>query len=412
VIREAVRQALRTLRAEGWRTALTLFGIVWGTASVVFLMGWGEGLQIMFEDGFTRSGKNMAVVWAGAVGEDFTPAADRRHLWYELDDAAAVRRRARLPDLVAGEAREWASVGFRQRSLSYNVRGIEPQVLGLRGTRIAEGRAIQQADVDLRKRVAVIGAEARRELFGAESALRSRFRINGESFEVVGVLGPVGTQLSYDGSPTDEQVWIPITAHAALWPREWTDAVVADRILFRVPDRQLYDAASAEVRAILAERLRVDPEDEEAIGIFSTIQVLRKLPFDASEGLMFIIGVGTLLIGGIGVLSMMLDALQERRIEIGLRLAVGARRRDVLLQFLVETLTITGVGGAVGIALGVGGCVVLSLLQVPDLIPLPVLRLAVVQLAVGFVVAVGVAAGVVPAWRAARVDPAETLRMD
>jgi putative ABC transport system permease protein len=259
VIRESVLQALRTLRAEGWRTGLTLFGIVWGTAAVVFLMGWGEGLRLTFDDGFTRSGRNMAVVWAGAISEEFTPAADRRHLWYELEDVEALRRRARLPDLVGGEARRWGAVAYRQKSLSYDVRGIEPEVLGLRGARVARGRALSRSDVDLRKRVAVIGAEVREQLFGAEGRVGSRIRINGTPFEVVGVLEPVGTQLSYDGSPTDEQVWIPITTHAALWPKFWTDAVVADRILFRVPDRRVYDAAVREVRAILAERLRVGP---------------------------------------------------------------------------------------------------------------------------------------------------------
>jgi putative ABC transport system permease protein len=127
---------------------------------------------------------------------------------------------------------------------------------------------------------------------------------------------------------------------------------------------------------------------------------------------MFVLAATTLLIGGIGILNMMLDSVHERRQEIGVRLAIGARRRDIVAQFFAETLTVTSLGGLVGIALGAGGCLLLGRLELPELIPVPILDARIVLLALGVMGAVGLAAGVIPAWRATRVDPAETLRME
>jgi putative ABC transport system permease protein len=140
--------------------------------------------------------------------------------------------------------------------------------------------------------------------------------------------------------------------------------------------------------------------------------MLNELPLDQMTGLLFVLAATTLAIGGIGVLNMMLDAVHERRPEIGMRLAVGARRRDIIGQFFVETFTITGLGGTTGALLGVAGCALLGQVDAPDLIPIPELSHEIVLIALGVMIGVGLSAGLIPAWRAARVDPAETLRME
>jgi putative ABC transport system permease protein len=410
---EAVREALRTLRSQWLRTALTMFGVVWGTASVVFLLAWGLGVQRMLEDGYARVGKNLVTLWPGLVGEDYSPAGDRRWLWLTMADVEAVRRRARLPALVVGEARMWRVVSFRQRGLSLDVRGVEPGEMALRGVRLASGRTFVRDDLDHRRRVAVLGDEARHRLLGAEGGVGSWVRIGGTPFQVIGFLAPIGTQLWQDG-PTrlDEQVWIPLTAHFAFGRRYGADEDIVDTIALQLADRRAYDDAKREVRAILATRLRVAPTDEEAIRAASPIDALRRLPIDQMGGLLLTIGATTLVIGGVGILNMMLDSVYERRQEIGVRLAVGARRRDILTQFFLETFVITGLGGLVGIALGLAGCWGLARLHVPDLVPIPIVRPAIVTLALGVMAGVGAAAGVVPAWRAARIDPALTLRAE
>jgi putative ABC transport system permease protein len=409
---ETIRQALRFLRAHKVRAGLTLFGVVWGTAAVILLVGWGEGVNAMLERGFFKAGRNMGEVWAGRVSEEFTPAVDRRYLWFTYDDVQFLRRRARLPVQVGAEAWRMFHATFRQRAVSVDVRGIEPEVMAIRGIPLAAGRGITRADVDHRRRVVVLGDTARRRLLGPEGTLGSWVRIAGKPFRVVGFLDRVGVQLNRDRLLIDEHAWVPITTVQTLWPEPWTDDFVVTKIVYRMPSRDQIVETEREVRAILAERLRVAADDDEAIGIHSAVKMLNRLPSREMEGLMVILATATLIIGGIGVLAMMLDAVHERRQEIGVRLAVGARRRDIVAQFFLETLAITGLGGLVGVAIGVGGCALLGTLAVGDLVPVPIQSARIVLLAVAVMVGVGIFAGAVPAWRAARVDPAAILRME
>lgn len=410
---EAVDQAIRTLRTERLRTFLTMFGVVWGTASVVFLLSWGLGVQSMLERGFTKVGKNVFQVWAGNIGENFTPAVDRRQLWLTLEDAERIRKRSRLAELVSAETRDLAIVSYGQKMLSTSLRGVEPAQLELRGVRVATGRPITRVDLDHRRRVAVLGELAHRRLLGPRGGVGSWIRIDGRPFKVVGILERVGTQLWRDSAKEiDEQVWAPLTTLLGLGERYGKDENVIDAIVVRVPHRHLYEDAKKEIRAILSEHLRVSASDEEALRIASPIDLLNQLPMDQMTGILFTLGFTTLLIGGIGILNLMLDAVHERRQEIGVRQAVGGRRKDIVGQFFLETLVITGVGGLVGLLLGIAGCWVLAAFEVPDMIPLPILKMKIIWLAILVVSVVAFASGLIPAWRAARFDPALTLRAE
>jgi putative ABC transport system permease protein len=409
---QVMRSALLTLRTQKLRTFLTLFGMVWGTASVIFLLSWGLGIERMLEAGFNRVGRNVVTVFTGKIGEDFTPAHDRRQLWFTRDDVDALAAAVRHADLVLPESRGWYPVTAGERMLSRDVRGVEPRHMTLRGTRIAAGRAISRVDLTSRRRVAVLGDGARKRLLGPEGRLGDTIHVQGTPYEVIGFFARVGTQLARDFDEIDEQVWVPLTTLLAAGPRHGTDDEVIDLIALRARHRRDFDALVEEVRAVLARRLAVSAKDEEAIIVVSPIQALRNVPIDQMRGLLFVIAAATLVIGGIGILNMMLDSVQERSQEIGVRLAVGARRRDIVAQFFLETLVITAVGGLVGLALGVGFCWMLARLEVPDVVPLPVLQAWIVWLAIGVLGAVGFASGVVPAWRAARVDPSITLRAE
>jgi putative ABC transport system permease protein len=410
MVLEAVRQALRLLWAHKLRSALTMFGIVWGTASVIFLVGWGEGSREALERGFFKAGKNMGEVWAGKVSEEFTPAVDRRFLWFTHADVKALRRRARIPEVIGAERWEMLPAVNGARALTVDVRGVDTQTIEVRGVGVAAGRHLTRADVEHRRRVVVVGEKTRQRLLGPEGRVGSWIRIAGKPFQVVGFLEPVGTQLSRDRMEIDEQIWIPITTHNANWPSWWTDEFVVSKILYRMPHRLMLQESEQEVRAILASRIGVGADDEEAVGIWSSLEMLNQLRLEQTAGLLFILASATLVIGGIGVLNMMLDAVHERRQEIGVRLAVGARRRDVVLQFFVETLTICLIGGVAGALLGVSACLGLGSLDIPDLVPVPTVRPGIVATALGVLMGVGVTAGVIPAWRAARVDPALMLR--
>jgi putative ABC transport system permease protein len=417
---ESLREALRLLRAQPLRSLLTLFGLVWGTAAVIFLLSWGLGLRSMLDTAFQRAGKNLVQTWAGRVSEDFSPAVDRRWLWYTQDDVRALRERARELELVAGETRRFAPIAFRGRAMSLEVRGMEPAGVAIRGVSAASGRLLTREDVALGRRVLVIGQRARDHLLGAEGRVGSWVRIDGTSFQVVGVLARVGTQLSRDGPEIDDQLWVPLSTHLALWPNPWLPVDMLSAILARAKDRERIEEAERELRRILADRLGVGPEDREAVPAFSPVTMLKRVPVDQQNGVNLLIALTTLLVGGIGILAMMLDSVQERRAEIGVRLALGARRRDVIAQFLWEGVSIVALGGALGVALGLGGALFLGSDlfrgRIPpalrDLVPIPEPSAAVVVLAVLAMSVVALAAGLVPAWRAARVDPAETLRVE
>jgi putative ABC transport system permease protein len=403
-----IHQAFYTMRLHRRWAALTMFGIVWGTASVILLVGWGVGVHGMIDHGMQKVGKNLVYVLPGRVGDDLAPADERRTLFFKLADVGAVRAAVRRADVVSGEMQQWAYVRAATSGRTVDVRGIEPVMRELRGATLAAGRFISPDDLRFQRRVAVIGQTARTRLLGPRPAIGAQVNVDGQNFEVVGLLDRVGTQLSREFTETDEQIWIPITTAMTLTGREHIDA-----ILTRPKTRSLNEDLKHELRAILSKRLHVGPTDEEAVFIISMVDTLSGFDsvFAALNVFLIVLATGTLSIGGIGVMNMMLVSVNERRREIGLRLAVGARRRDVVVQFLVETLVITLVGGLAGLSLGLVGCLMLG--QLPhDVVPVPVIVPHVVVLALMVATLVGIISGSGPAWQAAHVDPAESLRAE
>jgi putative ABC transport system permease protein len=406
---EIIRQALDTMRLHRRWAALTMFGTVWGTASVVLLVGWGVGAHRMTDTGIQKVGKNLVYIIPGRVGEDLSPADERRVLHFEMHDVDAVRASARRVELASAEVLAFVLARYGANNRLVDVRGVEPVMQDLRGVTLAAGRFISADDVRFQRRVAVIGQTARQRLVGARPVLGQRLDLNGRSFEIVGLLDRVGTQLSRNRTETDEQIWIPVTTAQTLDDR----GNYVDMIIARPSDRRFNEDLKHEVRAVLARRLHVAPSDEEAVFIVSMIDILSTFDsvFTFLNVFLIVLATTTLFIGGIGVMNMMLVSVNERRREIGLRLAVGALRRHVVGQFLVETLVITLVGGFVGLSLGLLGCAVLGGLP-KDVIPVPVILPQVIVLALVVTTVVGVVSGIAPAWRAASVDPSETLRVE
>ena len=230
--------------------------------------------------------------------------------------------------------------------------------------------------------------------------------------QLVGIFRPVGIQLNRDGMLVDDQAWIPLTTFQVNWPEPWTDEHVVSHILYRARDRHDYEVTRDELRAILADQLNVPRSDSEAIAGWSPMEMLNKLPLDQTRGLMYVIAVTTLLIGGVGILNMMLDSVHERRQEIGIRLAVGASQEEVLLQFFLETFVVSLLGGIVGVALGVSACLALGSLEIPDIVPIPILSGTIIVTALTIMTSIGFVSGLFPAWRAIQVDPAVTLRQE
>lgn len=408
--RDVLQQALAVFVADRLRTALTLLGVVWGAASVVFLSAWGEGVHLMTDEGFSKAGRNAAVVWPGRITDQYKVGVHRRSLWFEPGDVEALRNRARLSDVFAAENRVWVEGSARGRTATVDLRGIDLQMQEIRGVAVAAGRLLTKADLASRRRVVVLGTTASLRLIGDAAAVGRVVRLGGTTFEVVGVLEPTGAQLWRDRTDIDEQAWMPLSAFWARWPDERTTSPLVHTIFFRVRDRRLFDDAAHEVRAILGERLRVPADDEAALPIFSSVDALNRLGIERFTTVLRFISVATLAIGGLGILTMMLDAVYERRMEIGLRRSIGARRRDVVAQILVEVVLLTTASGACGVALGAAGCLSLAALGLPDLVPVPILRPAIMLGALVSLLSVALLASLLPTIQASRVEPGIILR--
>lgn len=392
-VTEAWRVAVDALRASRLRSGLTMLGVVIGVSAVVMLVAIGAGAKQMIEQQVEGLGSNLLLVVPGRVEFGSAPTVSRMG----LSDVDAVTRivgdRNRITvSLTSGET---VRVGTRSRFTSVlGVMDTTPRVF-IRD--LAKGAYLSRSDVDTGRRVAVLGSAVARELFGERDPVGTQLTIAGVRFRVIGVFAPIGQSLGVD---RDDEVHIPITTAQRLFNTDRVDALAV-----KAPDRDSLESLGARIVAELRDR-HPDTEfsavtQEQVLGVLGNI-------LGVLTGVLAAIAGISLLVGGVGVSNIMLVSVRERTREIGLRKAVGARPRDIGLQFLLEAVLLTTIGGVTGIALGIGAAqVVAALTPVPSLV-----TWWSVALAFGVSGAVGIIFGVVPAQRAGRLDPVVALRSE
>jgi ABC-type antimicrobial peptide transport system permease subunit len=390
---EAFRVALTTLRVNRLRSALTMVGVVIGVAAVIILVAIGSGAKQMVEAQIEGLGSNLILVVPGRVQFGSAPTASR----LQLSDAALLGR------VVGDERRVTVSVSSGEvvrvgaEETFANIIGTNENLPNVFNRPLARGRYVSAADVDTRRRVAVLGASIADRLFGDVDPVGRQFSIAGVRFRVVGVYGSVGSAFAIN---RDEEVHIPVTAQQRLLGVQTIDGLgVKAATTGGINDLQR--------RLVSALEDRYPGEEFSAVTqtqILGTIgRILGMLTFVLAA-----IAAISLLVGGVGVSNIMLVSVRERTQEIGLRKALGARQRDILLQFLIEAVLLTTLGGLIGIGLGaIASWAVGAYSPVPTVIAWwsPVL-------AAGVSAAVGVFFGVAPARRAGRLDPVVALRAE
>ena len=399
---ETVRMALSTLRSNRLRSLLTMVGIVIGNASVITLVGVGRGAQLLAEGQLNNLGANVLFVVPGNTNARRQGVTRPKTL--VLDDAEAIATQVPSVKRVAPVINTNQVVQAGARSSTGAVFGATSEFPPVRGFDVAKGRFINAKDVAGAKAIAVLGSDLRTKLFPTGSAIGQQVRIGNQSFEVVGVMAPKGAVF---GSNQDENTYIPITTMVnRITGRDPIYGVSLNSISVEAIDEQSISAASFQINNLLRQRHRILRDDDfvvrsqkDALTIVSTITGGLTLMLGAIGGI-------SLLVGGIGIMNIMLVSVSERTEEIGLRKALGARSGDVLQQFLVESLVLASLGGAIGTLAGLG-----TVSLVAAVTPLPAtIGATMVVVTVGLSGSIGLFFGVVPARRAAKLDPIVALR--
>jgi putative ABC transport system permease protein len=408
-VRDLLAETLRSLRAHALRFLLTSLGVAWGALLLTFLSAQMGGVRTHFMTEIEELGPKLVFMGAGVILENRVGERGSRRVELDAEDVARVESLDSVERATPNLQLYGQPVRRGRRTKLLNVMGWDQDAEVMRNFRAAEGRFLSALDVERGTRVAFLGPEAKERLFGREPALGGWIQIGSQRFQVVGIAEPKGEQLSEVGNRDDLMVIVPYTT-----AMRWLQA--SDRVeefMLAPRDRELGGLAIRQVRQLTGLHRDFAPTQETALwsaDMWDTLKVIYGM-FYALQGFFIVAGTVTLLVGAVGVMNIMLVVVGERTAEIGLRKALGARGRDVFVQFLLEAVAVAGAAGGLGVA---GGLLLLRatapafaaagiyLPTTPDLLTTGAVTVALVLVAI--------VAGVVPAVRASRIPPAEALR--
>jgi putative ABC transport system permease protein len=413
---EILRQALATFRAHKMRIFLTMFGIVWGIASVILLVGLGRGFSVDQHKRMETLGKDLVIVWGGRTSSQVGGLAAGREIPLTIDDARLIRDECYLIKYISPEVRASVPEVSQFNSASRGVVGMWPDYQSFRSLILSEGRLINVDDEQNSRRVIILGDAARKQLFSGQPALGATILVKSVPYVVVGVLQEKKQNSNYNG-PDNDFLYAPYSSVARDFPPQAKPGIVRgylDDIVFEVGDPEGHEAAVDQVRRVLGRAHHFDAKDKDALFIWDTMDGAKLVEniFNVITIFFGCVAIVTLCLGGIGVMNIMLVSVTERTREIGVRKAIGATRRDILRQFFAESVLLTAVSGALGLLFGVGTCIALADLPLPDIVPHPIISPVSIIASLVTLSLITITAGVYPAQRAAEMQPVESLRYE
>ena len=401
--------AVRALRVNKLRSALTMLGIVIGVGAVITMVAVGAGAQARVAEQIQSLGSNMIIVLSGSVVAGGVRMGSGSQITITEDDAWAIQRELPAVAAAAPTSRGGAQVVYGNLNWATNIQGVTLEFFTAREWDVADGRLFSQEDVDGAAKVALLGQTVAASLFGDSDPLGQVIRIKNVPFTVIGLLERKG-QTTF-GQDQDDTVLIPLsTAKKKVLGASQANARSVGSIAVKVREARAMGEAEQEIRGLLRQRHRLQMFQEDDFGIRNLTEVLQSQEASSRVLTLLLAAIASvsLLVGGIGIMNIMLVSVTERTREIGLRMAVGARARDILLQFLVEAVTLSLIGGLVGITVGlVSSYAIAHFAQWRTLV-----STRAVVVAFLFAAAVGVFFGFYPARKASHLNPIDALRYE
>ncbi len=402
-------QFLRDMKSQKLRTFLTIFGIIWGTASVVLLLAFGKGLHAQNQESMHGLGEGIVILWGGKTSKPYMGFGRGRWVQLREEDAALLKREIREMGGISPEYSKWnTTMRYKKNTVTQNMIGIYPVFGELRNIYPEMGgRFIDPIDLEAQKRVVFIGNELKEDLFGQDQAVGKYIFIDNVPFLVVGVMKKKSQDSSYSGRDA-HKAFIAATTFAAMYGYKYVNDII-----FKPKDPREVESVKKQVYGVLGKKNKFDPEDKEALAMWDTSEMEKFLTyfFLAFRAFLAIIGTFTLIVGGIGVSNIMNVVVEERTKEIGIKMSLGAKKKHILSQFVFETLTITFVGGIVGFMFAFMVVKVFPYFKLEEYMGTPEISLSAGLIAVAVLGLVGFISGFFPARRAANLNPVQSLKL-
>lgn len=401
---ESMTVAFESLLANKMRTILTMLGVIIGVSAVITMLAIAGGAKNQMMSNIQQMGTNVLIIRSGQTSQGGVRGGFGSSQTLKYDDIDAIKKNCRSVANVTAEVTNNAQVKYLNQNTNTSILGTTPAYLSVRNYKVSKGRFISESDVRSSRKVAVIGPTAATNLFGKTSPIGKRVRIKGIPFDIIGITATKGTAGSF-GDP-DDQFFIPITT--AMRRVFGVDNVRTIDVEAKSMD--LMDQASQEIKKALRKAHRLHEGAEDDFDIRSQAEIMQMANQAAGIFTLVLGGIASvsLLVGGIGIMNIMLVSVTERTREIGIRMALGARRRDIQSQFLVEALALSLMGGGVGTLLGVLAAYIISSASGWKATASP----SSILLSFGFAAMIGIFFGLYPARKASRLDPIEALRYE
>jgi len=402
------------LKNQKTRALLTMFAVTWGTIAIVLLLAFGEGMRVSLSRGLLNAGDRLFMVYGGSTSQEFEGLPTGRRIRLREEDLALLKRS--IPEIEFGSpsyGRWGTSLKWGENQTTTYMEGVYPEFQEMRRVfPAAGGRFINQDDLDRRRRVLFLGNAIAEQIFGETDPVGETVMLDGLPFTVVGVMLPKFQDSSNNG-PDEDRAIIPASTLRTIYGHRYVNhMLVRPRSMEEAPHvkRELY--------RVLGGRYRFDPSDERALPMWDFIED-QKMTDAIGLGIQIFLGmVGafTLLVAGVGVANIMYVVVKERTLEIGIKLAVGARRAHIMVQFVFEAVLIALTGGAIGLTVSAGLVGLVNAIPAEDpamqYIANPTLSWPIALICVTILISIGLAAGILPARRAAALDPVESLRYE